>query len=86
MATAKRKALPAFASEEQERAFWASHDSSEYVDWAQSERRTFPNLKPTLRTISLRLPETMIGQFLKIPGCLLRGHHEGHGRGIGSND
>jgi predicted DNA binding CopG/RHH family protein len=63
MSTAKRKPLPAFASEEQERAFWASHDSSDYIDWSGSERRSFPNLKPTLRTISLRLPEAMIGQL-----------------------
>jgi len=63
MSTAKRKPLPAFSSEEQERAFWATHDSSDYIDWAKSERRFFPNLKPTLRTISLRLPEAMIGQL-----------------------
>ena len=63
MPTSKRKPVPAFASEDQERAFWASHDSSDYVDWTNAQPRSFPNLKPTLRTISLRLPEAMIGQL-----------------------
>ena len=63
MPTSKRKPLPSFASEDQERAFWATHDSSDYVDWSTAQRRSFPNLKPTLRTISLRLPEAMIGQL-----------------------
>ncbi len=63
MPTAKRKPLPSFRSEAQERAFWATHDSSDYVDWSLGQRRSFPNLKPTLRTISLRLPEAMIGQL-----------------------
>ena len=63
MPTSKRKPLPSFASEDHERAFWVSHDSSDYVDWSTAQRRSFPNLKPTLRTISLRLPEAMIGQL-----------------------
>ena len=63
MPTSKRKPVPAFSSEEQERAFWSTHDSSDYVDWSKAQRRSFPSLKPTLRTISLRLPEAMIGQL-----------------------
>jgi predicted DNA binding CopG/RHH family protein len=63
MSTPKRKPLPAFSSEEHERAFWATHDSSDYVDWSKAHTRSFPSLKPTLRTISLRLPEAMIGQL-----------------------
>ena len=63
MSTPKRKPLPEFSSEEHERAFWATHDSSDYVDWSKALMRSFPNLKPTLRTISLRLPEAMIGQL-----------------------
>ena len=59
----KLKPLPAFKSEEQEREFWATHDSMDYVDWWKAERVVFPNLKPTTRTISLRLPETMIGNL-----------------------
>jgi predicted DNA binding CopG/RHH family protein len=63
MSTPKRKPLPSFSTEEQEREFWATHDSSDYVDWSTAPKRSFPNLKPTLRTISLRLPEAMIGQL-----------------------
>jgi predicted DNA binding CopG/RHH family protein len=59
----KLKPLPAFESEEEEREFWAIHDSMDYVDWSKAERVIFPNLKPTARTISLRLPETMIGNL-----------------------
>ncbi|HPA50829.1 MAG TPA: BrnA antitoxin family protein [Thermoanaerobaculia bacterium] len=63
MPKSKREPVPSFASEDQERAFWASHDSTDFVDWTKAEPRSFPNLKPTLRTISLRLPEAMIGQL-----------------------
>jgi predicted DNA binding CopG/RHH family protein len=63
MPASKRKTIPTFSSEEQERAFWSAHDSTEYVQWNEAERRTFPALRPTLRTISIRLPETMIGQL-----------------------
>ena len=63
MSKAKRKPIPKFESEEQERKFWAEHDSSEFVDWSSAQRRTFPALRPTLRTISLRLPESMIGHL-----------------------
>lgn len=65
MPTSKRKAVPEFRSEEEERDFWAAHDSTEFVDWRAGERRKLPNLKPTLRTISLRLPVSMI-EDLKI--------------------
>jgi len=63
MAKPKLKAVPTFESEEQEREFWATHDSSDYFDWSQATRPTFPRLRPTLRTISIRLPEAMIGQL-----------------------
>jgi len=63
MSPRKRKSIPTFTSEEQERSFWAEHDSTGYVQWARGQRRSFPNLRPTLRTISLRLPESMLGQL-----------------------
>jgi len=63
MSKAKRRQIPKFESEDQERRYWAQHDSSEFVDWRRGERRRFPNLRPTLRTISLRLPEAMIGHL-----------------------
>jgi len=64
MATTK-KPIPEFRSEEDERTFWAKHDSTAFVDWQSAQRRRFPNLKPSLRTISLRLPVSMI-EDLKI--------------------
>src|ERR1035441_5271766 len=60
MPNTKMKPMPEFQSEEEEREFGASHDSTEFIDWRSARRRTFPNLKPTLRTISLRLPVYMI--------------------------
>ena len=55
-----KKRVPEFRSEDQERAFWATQDSTDYIDWAQAKRRKFTNLRPSLRTISLRLPVSMI--------------------------
>jgi predicted DNA binding CopG/RHH family protein len=60
MPIAKKKALPEFRSEDEEREFWGTHDSTEFIDWRGARRQKFPNLKPTLRTISLRLPVSMI--------------------------
>ena len=59
------KRLPKFKTEEEEREFWAKADSAEYVDWNSGERRKLTRLKPSLRTISLRLPVAMI-EDLKI--------------------
>jgi predicted DNA binding CopG/RHH family protein len=55
-----KKQAPQFRSENEERSFWAEHDSTEFIDWQAAERRRFPHLKPSLRTISLRLPVSMI--------------------------
>ena len=55
-----KKKLPDFKSEDDERRFWATADSTEYVDWPSGKRRKLVQLKPTLRTISLRLPVSMI--------------------------
>ena len=56
----KTKKLPTFKTEAQERAFWEKNDSADYVDWTQGTQVTMPNLKPTTRTISLRLPEMLL--------------------------
>ena len=58
-----KKKIPAFKTETQERKFWKKEDSTSYVDWTKAKKVLFPNLKPTLRTISLRLPESMIAQL-----------------------
>lgn len=54
------KPVPAFASETEERAFWETHDSADYVDWSKAQRVVLPNLKPTTNTISLRLPQHLL--------------------------
>jgi predicted DNA binding CopG/RHH family protein len=59
----KLKKIPAFKNEEEEREFWDTHDSSEYINWKKSERAVFPNLKPSTKTISLRLPEHILDEI-----------------------
>lgn len=54
------KPIPKFESEDEEREFWATHDSTEYVDWSQGRRVSMPSLKPSTKTISLRLPEPLL--------------------------
>jgi len=56
----KLKDIPKFKNEDEEREFWWTHDSTEYVDWDTAQIAIFPNLKPTTRTISLRLPNSML--------------------------
>ncbi len=59
----KLKPKPTFKSEVQEAAFWASHDSTEYIDYSKSRRMIFPKLKPSTETISLRLPKSLLDQI-----------------------
>jgi predicted DNA binding CopG/RHH family protein len=54
------KKLPEFKNENEEGEFWATADSTEYVDWQAGKRKKLVQLKPALRTISLRLPVAMI--------------------------
>ena len=54
------KAIPRFKNEAEERTFWESQDSPAYVDWSKAKRAVLPNLKPTTRTISLRLPQHLL--------------------------
>jgi len=54
------KTPPKFANEAQERTFWEANDSTEYLDWSKARKVTFPNLKPTTKTISLRLPQHLL--------------------------
>jgi predicted DNA binding CopG/RHH family protein len=58
-----KKTIPPFATESDERAFWAQADSTDYIDWNTANRVTLPNLRPSTRTISLRLPEFMLAQL-----------------------
>jgi len=59
----KAKKTPDFNSEADERAFWESHDSSDYINWNKAQTAFFPNLKPSTKTISLRLPETLLDRI-----------------------
>ena len=54
------KPIPKFFSESQERAYWESHDSSVHIDWTKAKKVNLPNLKPTTKTISLRLPQHLL--------------------------
>ena len=55
-----KKTMPRFKNEAEERAFWFKNDSTDFVDWSKARPAVFPNLKPSTRTISLRLPESII--------------------------
>lgn len=57
------KKIPKFKNEDEEREFWATHDSGEYVDWKKAKRVVLPELKPSLKTISLRLPQSMVEEL-----------------------
>ena len=59
----KKKKILKFKSEAEEQEFWATHDSTEYVDWNTAGKALFPDLKPTMKTISLRLPEPMLNNL-----------------------
>lgn len=59
----KKRKSPRFENEDQEREFWTEEDSTEYIDWSQAQRLTLPDLKPSVKTISLRLPKSMYEQL-----------------------
>ncbi len=58
-----KKRLPKFDSEAQEQEFWAERDSVDYLDWGRAERVTLAKLKPSTKTISIRLPESLLDEL-----------------------
>ena len=58
-----KKKIPKFKSEDEEREFWSKADSTDYIDWKKAKRTVLPNLKPSTKKISLRLPELMIEEL-----------------------
>ena len=60
------KKIPDFKNEDEEREFWATHDSTDYVDRSKAEQVIFPNLKPTTESISLRLPAFLLARIKQI--------------------
>lgn len=57
------KPIPKFKNEKEENKFWITHDSTEFVDWSKAKKTLFPNLKPTYKSISLRLPVYMLDEI-----------------------
>ena len=56
----KLKTIPKFKNEDEERDFWATHDSTEYVDWSKGKMIVFPNLKLSTKSITIRMTESLI--------------------------
>ena len=63
----KLKPIPVFKSEAEERDFWLSHDTADYVDWSRARVATLPNLRPSTTTISLRLPAPLLANQRDVP-------------------
>ena len=59
----KSKPVPEFRDEAEERRFWETNDSTDYVDWSKARRERLPNLKPSTTSISLRLPVSLLEQI-----------------------
>jgi len=59
----KLKSIPHFRSEAEERKFWETHDSTEYVDWSKAKRVQLPNLKLSTTAISLRVPQGLLDRI-----------------------
>ena len=59
----RKKTIPKFENEDEERAFWDSQDSTAFVDWKNAKRVTLPKLKPSTKTISVRLPESLLNDL-----------------------
>ena len=55
--------IPRFKNEAKERAFWAKRDSADYIDWSKAKKTAFPELRPSVKSISLRLPKVMLEEL-----------------------
>ena len=62
-ARAVNRQTPRFSSEDEERRFWAGHDTVDFFDWSKAVGAAFPALKPSTATISLRLPASMLDEL-----------------------
>lgn len=63
MSRKRLKPIPRFQTEDEEREFWATHDTTDYLDWSKAKRAVFPNLHPSTETISLRLPAPLLADL-----------------------
>lgn len=66
MKKAAKKKIPQFKNEKKEREFWQTHDSTSHLDWSKARRTRFPNLRPSTKVISLRLPEDLLNDIKKL--------------------
>jgi predicted DNA binding CopG/RHH family protein len=57
------KTIPSFKSEKEEKKFWETHDSSEYINWRDAKKIAFPELKPSTQSISIRLPCSLLEEI-----------------------
>lgn len=60
------KTIPKFKTEDEEREFWSTHDSTDYIDWSKAEQVIFPNLRPSTESISLRLPQYLLARIKEL--------------------
>ena len=58
-----KKKIPKYKNEDEEREFWAAHDSTDYINWSKGKKVVLSKLKPSIKTISLRLPESMLEEL-----------------------
>ena len=58
-----KKTKPTFENEDQEREFWSENDSTDFVDWKKGKKAILSNLKPSVKTISIRLPQMMLDEL-----------------------
>lgn len=66
-AAKKLKPIPHFKTEAQERRFWAKHDSADYISWKEASRNAaFPNLGPSVHTVSLRLSDSLLNDLKRL--------------------
>lgn len=59
----KAKKIPHFKNEQEERSYWEQHDSTQHIDWSKAEKLSMPELRPSTKSISLRLPEDLLDRI-----------------------
>ena len=62
----KKNKIPKFRNEDEERKFWATHSTVDYIENFEPVEFDFSELKPSTKTISIRLPESMIDQLKRL--------------------
>jgi predicted DNA binding CopG/RHH family protein len=63
MNSIKTKKIPNFKNEDEEREFWSKNDSTDYLNWSKGNPTQFNKLRPSVHSISLRLPDALLGKL-----------------------